>query len=114
MLNGVKFFNNRTPVEKNIHLLLHGHVHLTEDNATERLPYSKNSTFTIPCPTLTSVVTSGVRGFCVHIIGSNKSEKKITTGVWGLSTSMDFKKDGFKIRYEISINNGDVAINQSF
>lgn len=98
-----------TLFKKNVPLLLHGHVHLTEDFASCRPPMS-GRTYPIPCSTLTSICTSGDRGMNIHLIGKKNGIKEMTTLYWNISTSSDFKKEGLMKRYKSSIHADKIMV----
>lgn len=68
-----------TLFEKKIHLVFHGHTHLSETQNSGRTA-NDGEAFPIPCPTLSSDCEPGsVHGFFMHLVGPPNNEREITT-----------------------------------
>src|SRR5207249_286279 len=88
---------------RNVRVLLHGHTHLTEDKSSFR-PVSPGRAYPIPCPTLTSITTSGDRGLNLCILGSDGVDTRLTVLVWHISESTQFIKENLSVRYSLPLS----------
>jgi hypothetical protein len=99
-----------TLFHKGVGVLLHGHVHLSEDPSTRR-PASPGNAYPIPCPTLTSITTSGERGMNVCVVGKDGTDTRMSVFVWNMSSSTQFRKEGLSLRYGLRLTPGsDVEV----
>jgi hypothetical protein len=98
-----------TLFDRGVRVVLHGHAHLTEDHSMQR-PVSPGSAYPIPCPTLTSITTSGERGMNVFMLGQEGGDTRMSVLVWNLSTSTQFKREGLSLRYSLKLTNRDVEV----
>lgn len=97
-----------TKLYKNdIHIILHGHVHLMEDSPPER-PVMKGHAYPLPCPTLTSFPHSGERGFNIHFFKKNGDTQNFQTLVWPLHQESSFEISKIYSRYSITTGPGKI------
>jgi hypothetical protein len=87
-----------TLFSRGVQLLLHGHVHLSEDSVSPR-PFLEQRTYAVPCPTLTSEPTSGHRGLNVLLLGKDGDTTRASILVWPLSTASGFNVKTLTVRY---------------
>lgn len=87
----------------NFPILLHGHVHMHEELFNLR-NYDSKQSYPIPCPTLTSICSSGGMGFNIHVIGKKDDKTCMTTAVWEVSNLPDFKIEALDIMYKFVID----------
>jgi len=93
-------------------VFLHGHTHLTEDVATKR-PVVPGQAYAVPCPTLSSIPTSGSHGMMVHLVGPMNTRRRMASLVWELSTSSDFKSEHLRMRYSLRFNGDGIEVSHS-
>ena len=66
--------------------------------------------YSVPCPTLTSICTSGNQGLNVCMVASTDTDAWMSILVWDLSTSSDFKREGLRLRYRIRLNGPEIEV----
>ena len=96
----------RTLFKKGIKLLLHGHLHMFEDDEEVRSTF-KDIPYSLPCTSLTSHTLSRSNGFMVHVFEKN-APNSIKTFTWELSAGGLFSDDLFRPAYESFIVGNDL------
>jgi hypothetical protein len=96
-------FRNGTKV------LVHGHVHLSEDRGAFR-PMPMNQSYSIPAPTLCSECVSGSRGFLIHFIGEEMDSKCFDSVLWEVAASSNFNPNQVRIAYRIRIKGAEAEL----
>jgi 3',5'-cyclic AMP phosphodiesterase CpdA len=95
---------------KGIRVLLHGHVHLSEANSSQRPPVPFRA-YPMPAPTLCSVTTAGSgRGINILFVGRDGSGTRIDTLVWSFTESLAFNTGDAVLRYRLALRDGELEI----
>lgn len=96
--------------QKQIPIVLHGHIHMVESRATERNVF-KGQTFSIPAPTLCSIPTSGAgRGLNIHFLGKPDGVREFRTLNWTFSESMGFNPQDAYLKFRLHLRNDDQVV----
>lgn len=79
-------------------VVLHGHIHLTEDVSSTR-PVTPKQAYPLPCTSLCAECVSGSRGFSIHLMAQIDEGRVIDTLQWDLGQNRAFEPERLRWRY---------------
>ncbi len=92
-------------------VLLHGHVHLTEEPDSHR-EVLQHQAYPLPCTTLCSDCVAGGKGLSVHLV-SRKASTMIHSLVWPVASTSGFKAGSISVRYRLEIDESGTLISRT-
>lgn len=93
-----------TLFDRSARVILHGHVHLSEEKSDIAREPEVGRAFPIPCATLTSVCTAGTRGMNVCFVGRDETgQRQLGVAHWAPAGSAHFRREGLELHYRVPI-----------